>query len=107
MHRVLVTGAARRVGSILREGLRGRFPALRLLDVTPLGACRPSEELVSADVRDLNALTEAMDGVDAVVHLAGIPHEDTFERVLETNVVGTYNVFEAARRQGSRPGGAG
>jgi uronate dehydrogenase len=38
--------------------------------------------------------------VDGIVHLAGIPHEDTFERILQTNVVGTFNVFEAARRQG-------
>jgi uronate dehydrogenase len=41
-----------------------------------------------------------MAGVDAVVHLAGIPHEDTFEHILETNMVGTYNVVEGARRQG-------
>jgi uronate dehydrogenase len=41
-----------------------------------------------------------MDGVDATVHLAGIPQEDSFDRILETNVVGTYNVFEAARNQG-------
>jgi uronate dehydrogenase len=41
-----------------------------------------------------------MADVDATVHLAGIPREDTFDRILQTNVVGTYNVFEAARRQG-------
>ena len=56
-----------------------------------------NEELVTADIRDLEAVTEAMDGVDATVHLAGIPHEDSFDRILETNVVGTYNVYEAAR----------
>jgi NAD(P)-dependent dehydrogenase (short-subunit alcohol dehydrogenase family) len=38
--------------------------------------------------------------VDGIVHLAGIPHQDTFERILQTNVAGTFNVFEAARRQG-------
>ena len=41
-----------------------------------------------------------MDRVDATVHLAGIPHEDSFDRILETNVVGTYNVYQAARKQG-------
>jgi uronate dehydrogenase len=98
--RVLITGAAGRLGTILREGLRGRFDALRLLDVASLGPGQPGEELVTADVRDLFAVTDAMDGIDAVIHLAGIPHEDTFERILESNVVGTYHVFEAARRQG-------
>jgi uronate dehydrogenase len=75
--RVLITGAAGTIGQILRQGLHGRVGALRLLDVAPLGAPRPGEELVTADIRDLEAVTAAMDGVDATVHLAGIPHEDS------------------------------
>jgi uronate dehydrogenase len=100
MHRVLITGAAGRIGTILRKGLRNRFDVLRLLDTSTLGSARPGEELVAADVCDLSATVQAMDGVDAVAHLAGIPHEDTFERILQTNIVGTYHVFEAARRRG-------
>lgn len=99
MHRVLITGAAGRLGAILREGLRAHFDVLRLLDVASLGVGKPDEELVTADVRDLRAVTEAMAGVDATVHLAGIPHEDTFEHILQTNMMGAYHVFEAARRQ--------
>jgi hypothetical protein len=71
--RVLITGAAGTIGRILREGLHGRVGALRLLDVAPLGAPWPGEELVTADIRDREAVTEAMEGVDATVHLAGIP----------------------------------
>jgi uronate dehydrogenase len=98
--RVLITGAAGMIGQVLRPGFRSRVDALRLLDVAPLGAPYSGEELVTADVRDLEAVIEAMDGVDAAVHLAGIPHEDSFDRILETNVAGTYNVYEAARKQG-------
>jgi uronate dehydrogenase len=98
--RVLITGAAGTIGRILRRGLHGRVGALRLLDVAPLGAPWPGEELVTADIRDREAVTEAMEGVDATVHLAGIPHEDSFDRILQTNLVGTYNVYEAARKQG-------
>jgi uronate dehydrogenase len=97
---VLITGAAGTIGRALRQGLHGRVGALRLLDVAPLGAPRPGEELLTVDIRDLDAVTAAMEGVDATVHLAGIPHEDSFDRILETNVVGTYNVYEAARKQG-------
>lgn len=99
MHRVLITGAAGKLGTILRQGLRKRFDMLRLLDIAPLGAGEPGEELVTADVRDASAVTEAMADVDATVHLAGIPHEDTFEHILQTNMIGAYHVFEAARRQ--------
>jgi uronate dehydrogenase len=97
---VLITGAAGRIGTILREGLRSRFDVLRLLDIATLGSAQPAEELVTADVRDLSAVVDAMDGVDAVAHLAGIPHEDTFEHILQTNIVGTYHMLEAARRRG-------
>ena len=100
--RVLITGAAGTLGAVLRDGLLGRFEMLRLLDVAPLGAARAAEELVAADVRRLDEVTEAMAGVDAAVHLAGIPHEDTFQRILQTNMIGTYNVFEAARMQGCK-----
>jgi uronate dehydrogenase len=98
--RVLITGAAGAIGRALRQGLQDRVGALRLLDVAPLGTPRLGEELVTADIRDLEAVTEAMDGVDATVHLAGIPQEDSFDRILQTNIAGTYNVYEAARKQG-------
>lgn len=100
MDRVLITGAAGTLGRSLRKGMQGRVGTLRLLDVAPLGTPGPGEELVTTDVRDLSAVTAAMADVDAAVHLAGIPHEDSFERILQTNLVGTHNVFEAARRQG-------
>jgi uronate dehydrogenase len=102
VHRVLITGAAGKLGTILRQGLRNRFDVLRLLDIAPLGTGEPGEELVTADVRDAPAVIEAMAGVDAVVHLADIPHEDTFERILQTNMVGAYHVFEASRMQRCR-----
>jgi uronate dehydrogenase len=100
VNRVLITGAAGTIGRALRQGLQGRVGALRLLDVAQLGAPGPGEELVTADVRDLEAVTAAMEGVNAAVHLAAIPHEDSFDRIMENNVVGTYNVLEAARKQG-------
>jgi len=100
VHRVLITGAGGSVGMVLRKGLRTRFDVLRLLDVGPLDAGQPGEELITADIRDLSAVTDAMAGADTVAHLAGIPHEDTFERIMQTNMRGTYHVFEAARRQG-------
>jgi len=100
--RILITGAAGRLGSILRQGLRSRFGALRLLDLAPLGTAQPGEELHTADIRDLAAMTAAAADADAVVHLAGIPDEDSFQRILDVNMVGTYHALEAARRQRCR-----
>jgi uronate dehydrogenase len=56
---------------------------------------------VIADVRDLAAMERAFAGCDAVVHLAGVVAvEADWESVSSTNIAGTYNVFEAARRCG-------
>jgi len=102
MNRVLITGAAGLIGRTLREGLRGRYPSLRLSDIAPLDPARAGEEFAPADLSDLAAVEAAMKDVDCVVHLGAVPGEDTWDKILPNNIVGTWNVFEAARRQGVR-----
>ena len=97
---VLVTGAAGRIGTVLRGGLPERGWALRSLDVVPLTDTRPGEEHLVADVTDLAAMTAAAEGAGAVVHLAGISGESTWAAVSHANIEGTYCVLEAARRAG-------
>ncbi len=99
MQRILITGAAGQIGRALRQGLRGSYPLIRLLDVAPLGAPEAGEELVTADIRDMPAVETAMAGIDCVVHLAGASVESPWDKVLPLNIEGCYNVFEAARRQ--------
>lgn len=100
MKRILMTGAAGAIGSTLRAGLRGAYPLLRLSDARPLTAPAAGEECVSADLRDCAAVASLMQGMDCVVHLGGVPREGPWEAILENNIVGTYNVFEAARQCG-------
>ena len=100
MNRILITGAAGKIGDTLRHGLRNRYPVLRLSDVAPLGSAQAGEEIAQADLTDLTSVEAAMKGVDCVVHLGAIPGEDTWDKILPNNIVGTWNVFEAARRQG-------
>ena len=102
MKRILITGAAGKIGSALREGLRGRYPLLRLTDIAPLDPAQAGEEIVHADLSDLAALEAAMRDIDCLVHLGAVPGEDTWDKILPNNVIGTWNVFEAARRQGVR-----
>jgi uronate dehydrogenase len=97
--RILMTGAAGGVGTFLRAGLADLGWQVRGFDlVTPdePGAT----EWVAGDVGDAAALEAAMRDVDVVVHLAGIPVEDHFERILKSNIDGTYQVFDAAVRAG-------
>lgn len=99
MNRVLITGAAGAIGSVLRREFRGVYPRLRLSDIAPLGNAEPGEEVMQASVEDLAACEAIMQGVDCVVHLGGRSLEDEWDVILPANIVGCYNVFEAARRQ--------
>jgi uronate dehydrogenase len=99
---VFVTGAAGYLGNVLRAQLKGAY-RLRLTDCntlpTPLTA---GEEYYRLDLENPAALEEAMRGADAVVHLGGASAEAPWEVVLPSNIMGTYNVFECARRCGAR-----
>jgi uronate dehydrogenase len=100
--RVLITGAAGNIGRALRAGLRDRYALLRLIDVAPQEPAQTGEEVVTLDLNDRRASEAAMEGVDAVVHLAGIADEASFDDILEGNITTTYSVYEAARRAGVR-----
>ncbi len=97
---VLVTGAAGRIGTVLRGGLPERGHALRCLDVVPIVETRPGEEHVVADVADLAAMVDATQGADAVVHLAGHVGEGPWPVISRAGIEGTYATLEAARRAG-------
>src|SRR3974390_3370645 len=88
---------------MLRPRLARPGRTLRLLDLVPLTA-GPGEEAIQASVTDLDAMTAACRGADAVIHLAGIPGEASWPRILETNINGSYGAFEAARRAGTARG---
>jgi nucleoside-diphosphate-sugar epimerase len=97
---VVITGAAGLVGSMLRPRLARSGRTLRVLDIAPLTA-GPGEEAIQASVTDMNAMTEACRGADAVIHLGGIAAEASWPDICDLNINGGYVAFEAARRAGT------
>jgi uronate dehydrogenase len=101
MPTILITGAAGQIGTMLRSRLARPDRTLRLLDVAqPDPGPVPGEEAVTASVTDMDAMVQACQGADAVIHLGGIPREGPWDRILNVNINGTYVAFEAARRAG-------
>lgn len=94
---VLVTGMSGLIGSAVRRRMSDRYD-LRALNRRAIEGV-PTHR---ADIGDLAAIAPAFAGIDVVVHLAAAVGDPPFEPVLATNVIGTYNVFEAARRAGVR-----
>ena len=98
MKTVLITGATGDVGTHLSRELAGRYK-LRLSDKRPMQAPK-GQTFVKSDVSKMADALKITKGVDAIVHLAGYSVEGPWEGILQANIVGCYNVFEAARRNG-------
>ena len=96
--RVLLTGAAGGLGRELRPRLRARSTLLRVSDVAPLEPAQAGEEVVQAALEDRAAVHALLAGIDCVVHLGGISTEAPFDDIVQANIVGLYNVYEAARK---------
>lgn len=94
--RVLITGMSGLIGGIMHRALEGKYDLIAL-NRRPVSGV----QCYQADISDLNAIRPAFEGVDVVLHLAAIAHgEAPWEEVLKYNIIGTYNVFEAAREVG-------
>lgn len=93
--RVLVTGAEGTIGTVVRKYLGDRY---ELSALTREPAEFPSHV---ADIADLDAIQPAFEGMDAVIHLAASAAVSTpWDNILHNNLIGTYNVYEAAHRAG-------
>jgi uronate dehydrogenase len=96
---ILMTGASGGVGTCLRHGLAGQYK-LRLSDRRPLKGLAKHETFMRADLAKMADALRITKGVDAIVHLGGYAVEGPWEPILESNIIGCYNLFEAARRNG-------
>ena len=93
--KVLITGAAGRIGSFLTTHLTDRYEVV-LTDTIP-PAHLHGHRFVQADIADLEAMRAVCTGIDTVVHLAADPNmEARWDSLLPRNIIGLYNVFQAA-----------
>ena len=99
-HTLLLTGAAGGLGQVLRERLKANCEVLRLSDRVNFGVAAEHEEIKLADLADAQAVNAMVQGVQAIVHLGGVSVEGAFGPILQANILGVYNLYEAARLHG-------
>ncbi len=103
MKKLVLTGAAGRLGSYLREPLSKMADTLVSTDLADdIGKLYPGEEYIKADLTSLDEMIAVTQGADMVIHFGAIGDEAPFETILGPNIVGAYNVWEAAHRNGIR-----
>lgn len=100
--RLLLTGAAGALGRMLRPRMKRYCETLRVSDIAAMDPAGDGEEVVVAPLEDEAAMYALLEGVDAVLHFGGVSIEKPFSAVLPANIVGAYNLYEAARRRGTR-----
>jgi uronate dehydrogenase len=98
MRSILMTGAAGGIGTRMRSLLKNVYPRLRLSDISAPRDLKSDEEFVAADLADMAAVEKTVAGVEGIIHLGGFSGEGPWETIHSANIVGCYNLFEAARR---------
>ncbi len=100
--RLLLTGAAGGLGRVLRPRLKRLCRVLRASDIAAMEPAGEGEEVVVAPLEDAAVVHALVAGVQAIVHLGGVSVEGPFGPILQANIVGVHNLYEAARKHGAR-----
>ena len=100
MPRILMTGASGEIGTRLRKLLPPIYPDLVLSDVKTPADLGAGEKFKAADLADLAQVESICEGVDGILHFGGFSVEGPWDNILQSNIIGCYNLFEAARKQG-------
>ncbi|MDP2374069.1 NAD(P)-dependent oxidoreductase [Reyranella sp.] len=98
--KIVFTGAAGGIGTMTRPLLARFYPGLVLSDrVTPKDLLA-SESFVAADLTEPDEVAALVKGADSIIHLGGHSVEGSWDQILQANIIGCYNLFEAARQAG-------
>src|SRR5919108_1079421 len=100
MPRILMTGPAGGFGTSLRKLLPPIYPDLLLSDIKAPADLGGGEEFKAADLADLAQVEAICEGVDGILHFGGYSVEGPWDSILQSNIIGGYNLFEAARKKG-------
>ena len=101
MKKIVLTGAIGRLGSYLREPLTKLADEVVSSDILDGPASLyAGESYVKADLSNLDEMVALLEGADMVVHFGAIGDEAEWDAILQSNIVGAYNVWEAAHRNG-------
>jgi len=98
--RIVFTGAAGGIGTMIRPLLAELYPGLVLSDRVSPRDLRPAETFVAADLTKLDEVANLVRGAHSILHFGGHSVEGSWDAILNANIIGCYNLFETARQAG-------
>lgn len=100
---VLLTGACGRIGKTFFEASKDRYTFVLTDRIEPDFAVDAPHRFLRLELADASAVGNALEGIDVIVHLAGIPHATaSFDELLPNNILATTYLFEAAVAAGCK-----
>ncbi len=99
-NRIAVTGGAGYLGTLTCQHLQAMGAVVRSIDIVKNSRATVAWEETIADLGDFEAIEASLRDIDLVIHLGANLAEDDWSAALQANIVGTYNIFESARRLG-------
>jgi len=102
MKKIVLTGAAGRLGSYLREPLSKMCETLLTTDIVEIEKTLDNETFVQADLASMEQINPLLEGADMVIHFGAFVDEGPFEDLLGPNFIGSYNIWESAKQHGVR-----
>jgi uronate dehydrogenase len=98
--RIVFTGAAGGIGTMTRPLLAKLYSGLVLSDRVPPRDLKAGEKFELADLTRPDEVARVLQGAHSVIHLGGHSVEGTWDQILNANIIGCHNLFEAARQAG-------
>lgn len=100
LEKLLITGAAGGLGKISRDMLGHIAKTTRLSDIVTPDDLPEGADFVECNLADEQAVDKLVEGCDGILHLGGVSRENTFGKILDGNIIGIHNLYEAARKHG-------
>ena len=101
MEKIVLTGAAGKLGGLLRKPLSRMCKQLVSTDIADeIGVCAPNETYIKADLGQYDQIAPLLEGANQVVHFGAICDEAEWDKILHSNIIGAYNIWEAAYQHG-------
>jgi len=102
MKKIVLTGAAGRIGSVVRAHFAAARQPLLISDIRPCLAVTPGETERVGDLCDAAFTRNLLSGVDTVIHMAGIPDDRPLAELIGPNFLALNTLYTAAQEMGVR-----
>ena len=97
-NRIVLTGASGRLGSYLREHLSKITKKLVSTDKDDIGKTLPNEVFKKLNIKNFKDVNKILKKTDLIIHFGGYSNEGPFQEILDSNILGTYNIWKSAKR---------